>query len=263
MDIPEDLVLSSPMVPFGGLSSYSDMHTRSSSPDMDSWRSESSANSSGLSLSGRSSYGQQHSSFRFNCENEKLERRLQQIASQNLALHAENEAIRAAYRELVNAVPMLLTLSNPFNLPMPDGPALLAQGPVPSAPLAPPQHEDYPNVHFWLRSAWDLDLKGKKSTRNKAPNPRGGSLASQGINVTAKFIETEDGGIIDCFRLNVICDHARRTWAGLHKRGLAPAEWGEATLTVTREYCEEMARNFPELRLCANHWKAMTLATFN
>ncbi|KAJ7871069.1 hypothetical protein B0H13DRAFT_1895906 [Mycena leptocephala] len=248
MDIPEDLVLSSPMVPFGGLSSYSDMHTRSSSPDMDSWRSESSANSSGLSLSGRSSYGQQHSSFQFNCENEKLERRLQQIASQNLALHAENEAIRAAYRELVNAVPMLLTLSNPFNLPVPDGPALLAQGPVPAAPLAPPQHEDYPNVHFWLRSAWDLDLKGKKSTRNKAPNPLRRLPRITGHQCHRKIHRNR---------------RRRRTWAGLHKRGLAPAKWGEATLTVTREYCEEMARNFPELRLCANHWKAMTLATLN
>ena len=81
------------------------------------------------------------------------------------------------------------------------------------------RQEDYPNVRFWTRHAWnstaqepileidapeegelfpDLDEEGEGSKEHHPgpANVRGKHRSSQGINVTMKYIELEDGEFI-------------------------------------------------------------------
>lgn len=88
------------------------------------------------------------------------------------------------------------------------------------------RHEDYPHIRFWTRQAWnsaasaqenvlqvdqpeeseifpELDEDGDEPKDPNAPPPgpacRGKHRSSQGINVTMKYIELEDGTVVDGF----------------------------------------------------------------
>ncbi|KAJ6558412.1 hypothetical protein B0H10DRAFT_1967318 [Mycena sp. CBHHK59/15] len=257
MDSMHNNMLSSPMSSYSGSHSMCGDSYRSSSLDrdfssgIDTWRlpqsSSSATNSSGLSLSRQSSSNQPSSQYV--CE---LEIHCQQLTSQNLTLSAENEAIKCTYCELVNTVPSLLMLTNPFNLPVPES----TLGTQSSDVLTPLRQEDYRHIKFWLQSNWMSLTKARKTTNSSAPNPRGGSLASQGINTSARFIEDENGKVMMAFA-------SGRIWLELSKSGLAPATWGAASLSVEKGYADEMARRYPELRYCADNWKVNALATLN
>ncbi|KAJ7815207.1 hypothetical protein B0H13DRAFT_2381208 [Mycena leptocephala] len=56
---------------------------------------------------------------------------------------------------------------------------------------------------------------------------------------------------------------AAQIWFGLLGKGIAPTVWGQATLQVAILYNNEMCRQYPELRYCADNWKAQRIATNN
>ena len=96
-------------------------------------------------------------------------------------------------------------------------------GSTSSISLVPLRQEDYPHVRFWTRQDWnsvaqaqvlELDEEGenfpeadeeedKLDPLPPSPNPacaRGKRRASQGINVTMKYIENEDGTVYSTSR---------------------------------------------------------------
>ncbi|KAJ7836241.1 hypothetical protein B0H14DRAFT_3705330 [Mycena olivaceomarginata] len=155
---------------------------------------------------------------------QNLELRLQNLEKENGILHAQNNSIKEAYHELANAVPSLLALtSNPF------------------------AQEDFPLVQYWTREDFKGDTSGVSN--HTGPNPRGASLVSQGVNVRMKYIENANG--------------EAQIWFELVKKGIAPRTWGKAGLDVATLYNDEMCRKFPELRYCADNWKAQAYATAN
>ncbi|KAJ6607579.1 hypothetical protein B0H10DRAFT_1956116 [Mycena sp. CBHHK59/15] len=190
---------------------------------------------------------------------QNLDFRIQKLESENSVLQAENDAIKAAYQELVNAVPTLLAVtSNPFNLPVADQ-ASLNLGMTPSLP--PLVRGDYPNIRFWLRV--DFFKGGDGVSNNGGPFLRGGSLASQGVNVSGCYIEYEDGRVVDGFHVTAIGKLAARIWHYLLEHGKAPRKWSQATVEVIKLYNNEMCRQYPELRFCADNWKAQQITTAN
>ncbi len=104
----------------------------------------------------------------------------------------------------------------------------------------PLRHEDYPKVRFWTRQAWnsavqdqileveqpdeaesfpDIEVEeGDELNEPSAPSPadparaRGKHRSSQGINVTMKYIELEDGTVVDGYRAAEIRRFARSLW---------------------------------------------------
>ncbi|KAJ7431863.1 hypothetical protein FB451DRAFT_1484655 [Mycena latifolia] len=223
---------------------------------IDPWyRSSSPANGSGLMLP--SSHRSSSSSSAI------LEGRVQQLETENSILRAQRETMNAAYHELVNAVPtLLMATSNPFNLPVPDQASLTHIGTIrPSLP--PLSKTDYEKVRYWHRLDFSKKNGSDGVSNNGGPNPRGGTLISQGINTTGRYIEDENGKTIDGLRLGAIYKLAAAIWFGLVKSGKAPRTWGQASLDVTTLYNDEMCRQFPELHLCADNWKAQQVATQN
>lgn len=152
-------------------------------------------------------------------------------------------------------------------------------------------HEDYPNVRFWTRQAWnsavqdqvleveqpgksesfpDLEIEeGDEPNKPPAPSPanptraRGKHRLSQGINVTMKYIELEDGMVVDGYRAAEIRRFARSLWVQMALNNKLPKVWGDADAASLATYNESMAQRFTELRLCTSDWKANLVATDN
>lgn len=153
------------------------------------------------------------------------------------------------------------------------------------------RREDYPNVRFWTRQDWnaatqeqvleidqpndsesfpDLDAEeGDESNDPCAPSPagpahaRGKHRSSQGINVAMKYIELEDGSVVDGYRAAEIRRFARSLWVQMALNDKLPKVWGDADAASLATYNESMAQRFQELRLCASDWKANLVATDN
>jgi hypothetical protein len=146
------------------------------------------------------------------------------------------------------------------------------------------RREDYPNVRFWTRQDWnsntqvqalEVDEDGEvfpevdeEDDGSKEPSPgpahaRGRHRSSQGINVTMKYIELEDGTVVDGFRAAEIRRYARSLWVQMALDEKLPATWSDADATSLATYNESMAQRFAELRLCATDWKANLVATDN
>jgi hypothetical protein len=119
--------------------------------------------------------------------------------------------------------------------------------------------EDYPLVKYWHRHEWTT---AENSQVAMIGGP-GKARASQGENVTLRFVEDENGNIIDGFRATAIRKFSREIWLGLGNIGKAPKTWGKVDAKVAAEYRTEMGRKFPELQLCEGSWKADLVATLN
>lgn len=148
------------------------------------------------------------------------------------------------------------------------------------------RREDYPNVRFWTRQDWNSaaqedvlqidppedsevfpELEEGDELKDPVPAPgpacRGKHRASQGINVTMKYIEFEDGTTIDGFRAAEIRRYARSLWVQMALDDKLPRTWSDADAKSLTSYNESMAQRFPELCFCVADWKANMVATDN
>jgi hypothetical protein len=178
------------------------------------------------------------------------------------------ESLRNTYTILANSIKSLpFAQSNSsasdskITLPLQSFLGLL---PTPAEPVSL-KESDYPNINYWHKRDW---ISSKRSTKGTSdPNTekpsRGGKHASQGINVAMKYIQEEDGTVIDGHRATHIRTIAAGIWGALADAGVAPLTWGKGGLAIREEYNKEMRRRFPELALCASDWKAEQIAIDN
>ena len=128
-------------------------------------------------------------------------------------------------------------------------------------------HTDYPKVRYWFKKDWinrkkensaitSINVEPSSSSSHKGRGP-------QGINVTLRYVEDDQGNIIDGYRASEMRKFARSIWGQLAATGKAPKTWGKAELDVAAHYRHEMCHRFPELMLCEFDWKAEQLATDN
>jgi hypothetical protein len=82
-----------------------------------------------------------------------------------------------------------------------------------------------------------------------------------GENDAFPFVEFNNGMPIDGHRLTQLRASSRAIWTYILSRNLAPETWGKASLPVQNYYRLEMYKQYPELRLCENHWKVDYIAT--
>ncbi|KAJ6572347.1 hypothetical protein B0H10DRAFT_1007815 [Mycena sp. CBHHK59/15] len=74
-------------------------------------------------------------------------------------------------------------------------------------------------LRFWQRLDFTKGSGSDGVSNNGGPNPRGGTLVSQGVNTTGRYIEDQQGEVVDGHRLSAICKLAARIWV-LHNSGL-------------------------------------------
>jgi len=78
-----------------------------------------------------------------------------------------------------------------------------------------------------------------------------------------RYVELEDGTVINGDRAGEIRKFARSIWVSFSKKGPPPSKWGQADIEMRKTYCKEMGHRFPELTYCDLDWKAEQIATDN
>ena len=130
-------------------------------------------------------------------------------------------------------------------------------GPIGLETAVPLKQSNYPKVKFWHRRNWTAFQNRVQDELRMVV--RGRSRSSKGINVMMLYVESEDGVPVDGDMAKHIREKAKSFWYGLADN--APVRWGQATLQVKSDYCRQMVKWFPDLRLCSSDWKATNIAT--
>ncbi|KAJ7018154.1 hypothetical protein C8F04DRAFT_1329349 [Mycena alexandri] len=159
----------------------------------------------------------------------------------NLVLKTENDTLLKAYNSLLKAVRPMSYVSEAglisSALPDPGFSTLIQITP-------PPNQSDYPLVQFWHRHEFQAFMdKTKGESSIDGPKPRGNSRASQGINVSMRYVSDENGN---------------GSW---RQRASLPATWGKAGLDLQRNFSAAICAQYPEMRLCAHDWKVQYMVT--
>ena len=78
-----------------------------------------------------------------------------------------------------------------------------------------------------------------------------------------RYVELEDGTVINGDRAGDIRKFARSIWVSFSKKGSPPSKWGQADIEMRKTYSREMGLRFPELTYCDLDWKAEQIAIDN
>ena len=70
-----------------------------------------------------------------------------------------------------------------------------------------------------------------------------------------RFIQFANGDVISVDRVTDYCKTCRAIWHELVKQDNVPHTWGIASIAARDAYRSEMEARYPELQLCARHWK--------
>lgn len=114
-----------------------------------------------------------------------------------------------------------------------------------------------------MKRQWTESSSDKVTDVLAGSQARGRGRAAQGINVAMRYVELEDGTVINGDRAAEIRKFARSIWVSFSKKGPPPSKWGQADIEMRKTYCREMVHRFPELGYCDLDWKADQIATDN
>jgi hypothetical protein len=119
-------------------------------------------------------------------------------------------------------------------------------------------HSDFPLVKYWSKKTF---MQTEDATL--PPGECGKGRASQGVNVTMRYVEDENGEPVDGYLAQHIRTWARGIWIGIAEKGILRAKWGDMSVEDLKYYHREMRQKYPHLALCENSWKADQIATDN
>jgi hypothetical protein len=161
------------------------------------------------------------------------------------------------------------------------------------------KREDYPNITYWFRHEYfsalaedkiicvddapikvqgaehaeaddddDDDGNGEDGTSvheqsSAAPKgKRGKGRASQGQNVKMRYLQHENGDVIDGWRASDIRRYARSIFVGFAMQGKVFQSWVEGVDAVSRtSFYRDLAARYPEVGLCELDWKSEQIAS--
>ena len=170
---------------------------------------------------------------------------------------------------------------------------LLERIPISIAEPITLKREDYPNVTYWHRHEYQSALaEGKITSIDDAPlypneaddnddegngedgatvaeqsggvakGKRGKGRASQGQNVKMRYLQHENGDVIDGWRASDIRRFARSIFVGFALQGKVFHSWVEGVDAASRTcFYRDMVARFPELGLCELDWKSEQTAS--
>lgn len=123
---------------------------------------------------------------------------------------------------------------------------------------------DYPLVRFLAIGPYNIFMADKKeANENHGVNItklRGGSRLALDINVNMLYLEDEQGVSVSGSRARLARGVAHGIWQQLLGAGLLPATWGLVRNDVVLQFYRELGAQVPEMRLCADNWKAKQMA---
>jgi hypothetical protein len=129
--------------------------------------------------------------------------------------------------------------------------------------LTPLQQSDYPHVNFWFKRDWLNSGKRNLPVGDGTLSLRGKARVGQALNVMMRYVENENGKVVDGSRAAAMRAIARSIWVDFAQKHSEPLTWGQADANLKGTYFHKMNSLFSELRLCDAHWKADQIATDN
>lgn len=125
--------------------------------------------------------------------------------------------------------------------------------------------KDYPSVKSWTKKEWQKQyLKTTSSVPGTSgSSSRGSGRMAQGVNVACTYIQDEKSVPVSAERAKTIRNFMLSCFRELDTQGLAPNSIGQASLQVLHWLIHTLRKHYPELRLCADNWKAMKLMIDN
>lgn len=152
------------------------------------------------------------------------------------------------------------------------------------------KREHFPNINHWFRHEYfsalaedkitsvdDAPVKAQGAEHDEADDDddvdgeqpsgaskgkRGKGRASQGENVKMRYLQHENGDIIDGWRASDIRRYARSIFVGFALEGKVFQSWVEGVDAASRtSFYREMVARFPEVGLCELDWKSEQIAS--
>ena len=120
-------------------------------------------------------------------------------------------------------------------------------------PLPPLDKEDYEDVRFWDKSAWEWWVEDEKEIGITFKS----GVQGQGIN--SSWMEDADGSRVEIYRQRQIIAGARLAWTNLSACGVSVGSYQESDEMTLSYFRCKVETDYQELRLCSNHWKANRL----
>ena len=115
---------------------------------------------------------------------------------------------------------------------------------------------DYPHIKFWTRKEWADYTSNEIATTDK---PHGKVRSSQGINVTMRYVEGENGEAVDEHVATEIQQYAWSIWVHIVNTNRAPPKWGDVGVKIPQIYCQHMYSKFLILQFWKLDWKLTIL----
>jgi hypothetical protein len=112
----------------------------------------------------------------------------------------------------------------------------------------PLEKSKYPGLKFWERHMW-VEWVNREKEKGTFKN------RVQGEGVNSSFMEDEDGNRVHRHRQKQILDETRHTWCTMKYYGIDLKVYSKMPVTVLDYFRAAMKSKFPELQLCADHWK--------
>ncbi|KAF8978517.1 hypothetical protein BDQ17DRAFT_1440062 [Cyathus striatus] len=194
-------------------------------------------------------------------DNNVLRNQCMHLQHENTALKAQVASLRESYQTLVAVVPQFGSASRTqldHNAPSALSFSLssFASMVLSREPLEILKQSDYPLVRFWRQCYWNKHTQASAGVSITVPVPvEGEEPDKDGINNMMKFVEDQNGVVIDGYTAGYIQKAASTIYFALKKHGEAPDKWGQAMPFATNYYEQEIEGKFPMLWLCEMHWK--------
>ncbi|KAF8957137.1 hypothetical protein BDZ97DRAFT_1924867 [Flammula alnicola] len=206
---------------------------------------------------------------------DEMNREYINVVKERVRLEAKNSVLKEAYEHLLERIPVSIAERTVL------------------------KREDYPNITYWFRHEYfsalaedkitsvdDAPVKAQGAEHNEADDDddddgngedgtgvleqssgapkgkRGKGRASQGENVKMRYLQHENGKVIDGWRASDIRRYARSIFVGFALQGRVFQSWVEGVDAASRTsyYCDMVAR-FPEVGLCELDWKSEQIAS--
>lgn len=115
-------------------------------------------------------------------------------------------------------------------------------------PLLPVCRTDVPLVTIWTTQDWtETSKKDDVTDPNQVQKKKGKTNAQLGYNMTMRYVQHQNGQVIDGYYASEIREGAYQIWHKLLLHGLAPAKWSQISVSAADFYYQEMSYRFPEL----------------
>ncbi|KZV79420.1 hypothetical protein EXIGLDRAFT_704700 [Exidia glandulosa HHB12029] len=128
-------------------------------------------------------------------------------------------------------------------------------GPARRSGHGPKSASDYPMITYWNKSQWTEEHRRLQRV------PKVGGEKKSKAPKEQPWIQYENGDVVSLERLAALRKAIRAGWFAIRQEGKLAATWTGHGDDVLKKFRDSIYDEFPEMELCANHWKLEVLCS--